>query len=301
MVHKSSLFEKFISRWRSPSGVKIERPDAGAATAAENRTEDAGPPLERMRPPAEIQPELAHGRKLSAKEEAALALGEGFKELSSLMRGVAVRLEDQGGHSAAMAHDLQQLPALGQAQLEAMRQLATLLDRQGEQNALVLRTLGELPAAVSGLQQALDRAATSDARTANTLTEFREHMHQIQGSMREMVGHSREHADSAQTLVREQNTQTLRLAETMAKEGGKHVEAVREAVGGLERSHQETSRRLEEQSERGIENLRAAHEDQSNRLHKMVHESAKWNRAVLVLLIMVFAALASIFVALLYR
>lgn len=311
-MKKSSLFDKFMQRWRPASGVRIEPQTRTTGTAAPgakaepvNRVSTPPPPVERVTPaappPATIQPEAAVGRKLSTKEEAAMALGEGFQELSSVMRGVTVRLEDQGGRVASMAHDMAMLPELGRAQLNALEQLLQKLDRQGASMEQVAERLADLPNAMSGLQGALDRVVASDERAATTLAEFRANMDRIQNSMQQMVENSRSQADSTANLVREQGAQSSRIAETVAREGTKQVEAVRGAVEDLNRTQQRAVDKLETTQSKALDGLRVAHEDQTNRLGKVAAESAKWNRAVLVLLIMVFAALASIFVVLLQK
>ena len=340
-VKKSSLFEKFMQRWRPASGVRVEpqarggieqqarggiEPQARGGTQPQARTtsstgstasaakldapnNEAGnrmpPPVERLvsasPPPATIQPEPAVGRKLSSKEEAAMAIGEGFDELSSIMRGVTVRLEDQGGRVANMAHDMAMLPELGRAQLNALEQLLLKLDRQGDSMEQVAQRLVELPNAMAGLQGALDRVVASDDRAAATLAEFRSNMDRIQSSMQQMVEGSRSQADSTAMLVREQGAQSARIAETVSREGTKQVEAVRGAVDDLNRTQQRAVDKLDATQAKALDGLRMAHEDQANRLGKVAAESSKWNRAVLVLLIMVFATLASIFVVLLQK
>ena len=317
-MKKSSLFEKFMQRWRPASGVRIDSPAArsssgqpqtrttgtAAASRTEQKTEPKAEPYNRVPPaatPAPIQPEPTVSRKLSTKEEAAMAMGEGFQELSSIMRGVTVRLEDQGGRVAGMAHDMAMLPELGRAQLNALEQLLARFDRQGASIEQVAQRLSDLPNAMSGLQGALDRVVAADERAAETLADFRANMDRIQGAMQQMVESSRTQADSTASLVREQSAQSTRIAEVVAKEGGTQVEAVRGAVEDLNKTQSRAVDRLESTQSKALDGLRMAHEDQSNRLGKVAAESAKWNRAVLVLLIMVFAALASIFVVLLQR
>ena len=58
-------------------------------------------------------------------------------------------------------------------------------------------------------------------------------------------------------------------------------------------------RKLESTTQEGLQALRWAQEDQATRMSKMVAESGKWNRAVLVMLVLSFAALVSIFAAIL--
>jgi hypothetical protein len=287
-VKKSTLFDKFMQRWRPASGVRIDTPARGGV---EPRI------TPKAAPPAELQPEPAPSRKLSPKDEAALALGEGFQELSSLMRGMTVRLEDQGGRVAGMSSDIAMLPELAKAQLDAFRQLADRLERQGESLSMVAHRLDGLPDAMQGLQGALDRVVASDARAAQTLTEFRDNMQQIQHSMAGMVESARTQADSAQQLVREQGGQADKIAETVARETGRQAESVRGAVDrfAVAQSHLETAQG------KALDGLRRAQEDQATRLVRAGEEGAKWSKAVVLLLVLVFVTLASMFVVMLTK
>ena len=62
--------------------------------------------------------------------------------------------------------------------------------------------------------------------------------------------------------------------------------------------HKESVEALESSTKEGLQALRWAQEDQSNRMAKLVSESTRWNRAVLVMGVFGLAALAAIFFAL---
>src|SRR5690606_38051483 len=87
--------------------------------------------------PARVAPEQVAGRKISQKEEAQLAISDGFKELTSLLRGMQHRVEDQGERFAQAADGIARLPALQASQLELLRGIADRLDRQNAQNDVV--------------------------------------------------------------------------------------------------------------------------------------------------------------------
>ena len=146
MVNKTSLLTKLRKRWKV--GGDPGRDGVGALPA---------------RP-------ATSSRKLSERQEALMALGEGFKELSNMMRGVQVRLEDQDGRMAEVADNTR-------GQLEVLKGLTGNLE--------------VLPDTMRELKKALERTAATDERTSRTLTEFQHHMDKIQGSMDQMVEHSR--------------------------------------------------------------------------------------------------------------
>ena len=289
MVKKSSLLEKLRSRWKPASGISVGRGSNGDTPVREgvNRVEAAALPAERV-------PEPVSGRKLSAKDDAVMAIGEGFKELASLMRGLQVRLEDQGGHVAGIDQHIVQLPALGQAQLDMLRAVAAQLEKQTTVSDAMLRTFGDLPRTLQGVQQALDRAAATDVRTAETLDEFRGTMDRISGAIGDMVDHSKIHAEAAWKLSRASTETAERVVEKVAQAQNEETAAVRSLLGDVGKTQREAITKLQTATEASLMSMRRSQEDQSAKLGKLVQESGKWNRAVVVLLVLSFTALASI-------
>jgi hypothetical protein len=217
-----------------------------------------------MHVPEEILPHSK--RKLSGSEDAAMKMSNSFSELSSLLRGVQVRMEDQGGRLDTMGHDLSKLPATAEAQLDVLKVLVTQLEKQNTMNATMVETFAGLPSVMKGVQESLAKTAATDARTAQTLDDFKSTMNRIHTSMGEMVDTTKVQADAAQSLAK---------------------------------NHSTTVARMESSTQEGLKALRWAQEDQANRMAKMVGENSRWNRAILVLMILSFAALVSIFGALL--
>ena len=202
-------------------------------------------------------------RKLSSKEEALMTMGEGFKELSNMMRGVQVRLEDQDGRMADVVENTR-------GQLEVLKGLSG--------------NLAMLPETVRELKKALDRSAATDERTSKTLSEFKGHMDKIQGSMDKMVENSRVQAQATRSLTdkreEQQRAQTTAMR-TMAKDlGATQTKAVEN---------------LQEANDKQLASLRMAQEDQSSRLLKLMTASSKWNRAMLVVMILVLGGMATLF------
>lgn len=277
MVKKSKFLDKIVNRFRG-GAVRVEeapasRASARAAGPAAQKQKKAQPERPRVTPdpavpvkhvPEEIIPRSK--RKLSTSEDAAMKMSDSFSELSSLLRGVQVRMEDQGGRLDGMGQDLSKLPATAEAQLDVLKMLVGQLEKQNTMNATMVETFSGLPEVMKGVQESLAKTAATDERTAQTLDEFKSTMNRIHSSMGDMVDTTKVQADAAQSLAKDHS----------------------QTVGKLEASTQE-----------GIRSLRLSQEDQANRMAKMVGENSRWNRAILVMMILSFAALVSIFGALL--
>ena len=149
MVKKTSILGKLKNRWKSPDPV---RSGGGRGVGPE--------PTPRITPEPAVAapPERVPNRKMSAQEDAVVALGEGFRELSSMVRGVQTRMEDQGERSEAVTESVKQLPALGQAQLDLLRQMAAQMEQQNQASGKMMTALGTLPELLDGVRTALDRA-----------------------------------------------------------------------------------------------------------------------------------------------
>ncbi|MBI5849801.1 MAG: hypothetical protein HZB39_01985 [Planctomycetes bacterium] len=271
MVKKSSFLEKLKNRLRSHDVRVAPAEDfTDAARSGEPQSGEVGSRLEAV--PTVRENESVSGRKLSPKEEATLAVQDGFRELNGLLRGMQTRVEEQGERFVRAADGLVRLPELGEFQLQALRRIAEQIEEQGRQNAVVVQSLGDLPRLLGTVRDALDRAATVDERTAGTLDEFRAHMARIQGGMERMVDHSRQHVESARSIATGRDAELRQLQES-----------TKSAVSNVEKAQQS-----------GLRSLREAHEDQANRLRKLVEESTRRSRAMLVLLGLVLVALLAI-------
>jgi len=327
VVKKTSLLNKLVGRWRTSAVEVHEGTRANADSASVNRVSASRTPVPARRP---VEPEVAEvvaqtlaerasGRKLSVKEEALLTMDGGLKELASLMRGVQVRLDAEGAQVGELASDIKLLPALGQAQLDALRAVAGQLEQQGRTSERMLQAMADLPATLAGLKSTLDRVVATDERTAGTLAEFRTAMDAIHGAMRETVDHSRAQAERTESALRAQDGRAERAvqslehivradreraerltgsieqvmgsqreqAETIARSMESAVASavqgatrdggeLREAVKGLQRSHEDAAKAL-----------RLAHEDQTTRLQRIVEEGQRGSRSLLVVLVLI--------------
>ncbi len=256
---------------------EVKAPRARVAPAKAPKTSE--PKAEIRSLAAGPRGERVSSRKLAAKEEAVLALGEGFQELSSLMRGVQTRLDGQGTQMGEVADGLRQLPAVQQAQLEALQGLASHLERQNTLGVQVADSLKGLPQMMTGVQAALERAASADERTAKTMGEFQNTMNRIHQSMGLMVQDSKSQADAVQKIAGK--TEEARAEEQ---------EHMRGMVADLRQSTSES-----------VTALRSAQEDQSTRLQKAVEENGKWSQAVLVLLAITVVGLLAVLGVVLFK
>ena len=268
MVKKSSILNKIVNRFRHGS-VHVEevQETRGAAARPERaRSDSASQNRVSHLQPEEVVPESK--RRLSPQEDAKLAMTKGLAELSGLLRGVQSRMEDQGARLDTMGADLAKLPGTADAQLRVLQALVSQLEKQNQMNASMVETFSGLPEVMKGVQESLARSAATDERTAQTLDQFKSTMGRIEDSMGEMVGTSKRQAEAAVTMVDE---------------------------------HRESVEHLENSTKEGLQALRWAQEDQSNRMAKLVNESSRFNRAILVLGILGLAGLVAIFFALLGR
>ena len=299
MVNKGTFFQRLKDRWGSGSGVRVEKPASGNGSSGSSTSGKpagnaagglAGKPLatasriepERVQPSSSsridssgmdgngssravsstFQPaEVRSTRKMSDREEAMLAVGQHFQELTALMRGTQAANDEK---LQKIVDATSSIPVLGQQQLETLKVLSQQMEKQNELGVQLSATMTRLPNLLENVEKALDRAAKTDERTAATVLEFQSTMDRIHSSMDKMVAHSGDQAKAAQQLAERRNDELKGLATDMAK-------AQAGAVDELKRTTDE-----------GLQQLRRTHEDQSNRLQKVVQEHAGWNRAVLV-------------------
>ncbi|MCB9886985.1 MAG: hypothetical protein H6838_15950 [Planctomycetes bacterium] len=201
---------------------------------------------------------------MTEREEAMLALGTHFQELTALVRGTHARTDEQMQKLVAATEALSALPGAAQQQVDLLRTMGAQLEKQnalGEQVATTLRTL---PTLLQNVESALARAAATDERTSATVKEFHATMDRIHGSMQKMVEHSGEQAKAAKDLAANRQGEFTELA------------------AGIERAQQAAASELQRTTDESLASLRRTHEDQSNRLQRVVQEHAGWNRAVLV-------------------
>ena len=282
MVKKSSIFARLKERWRSGSGMRVEPMRRGGeeVRAPVNRVPNGNGGRELQ---AGSPGELRSSRKLSEREEASVALSQHFQDIGALLRGVQSRMDKNHDRLDVVADSLGKLPAVSQQQLAMLQQMASHVERQNAVGENLARTLTGLPDLLKNVEQALQRAASTDERTASTVREFQANMERIQTQMGKMVEHSAESAAATRNLAERREQSWTELATNL-------TEGQQKAVAELQKANTE-----------GLASLRRSNEDQSTRLHKVVEEHAGWNRAVLAVLGIVLLGMVSILVVLLVR
>lgn len=216
-------------------------------------------------------------RRLTPQEDASLAMRDGFQELGSLLRGMQSRIDNQGEQLAKTMENVNQLPAIGQQQLETLRRLADRFDRQSEQSAVLARSLGDLPQTLKAVQQSLDRAAATDERQAKSLDEFRSNMSRINDSMSKMVDHSKSESAAARAMVESERKALSQSIDSLSKQ---QKSATEDAATRLGAAH-----------DSGVKALTKIQQQQAQRLEQLVESGSKTNRWVVTLLALVFVAL----------
>ncbi|MGE3175283.1 MAG: hypothetical protein AB7O97_21845 [Planctomycetota bacterium] len=259
MVKKGSILSRLADRFRTGPGVKVEDGGRGdvrdAARAQVSRME------RRDLPTAGAPAEARSTRKLSEREDAMVALGGHFQELATLLRGVHTRMDGQLGRLVETATSLQQLPALQNQQMDLLRGMSGQLEKQNQLGEQIAQTLHGLPKLLTSVETALQRAAQSDERTSATMREFQGTMDRIHLAMGRMVEHSEQQAKATQSLAKSRE------------------ESVTQLTAGIEKSQREAVQQLRAAADESMQALRRSNEDQSNRLQRVVQDSAglqKW-------------------------
>ena len=291
MVKQASFFQRLKERWGSSSRVRVDRGLSSAPVTGGSRpnggssnggSPNGGSPNGGSRPAAAPRPspapapapavervpvgrELAEGppaerrssRKLSEREEAMLALNSQFQELTALLRGSSDRVDDKLGKLVTATGALSALPAINEQQLAALKSISVHMEKQNALGEQMAASVTKLPAMLESVEKALARAAATDERTAATVREFHTTMDRIHSAMNQQVA-------ATQQLVERKDNAMLDIAK------------------GIETSQENALGKLRETTDESLKSLRRTHEDQSNRLHKVVEQNATWNRAVLI-------------------
>lgn len=288
MVKQGSFFQRLKERWSSGSGVRVDARNGGASKVP--IAGRPGAPAQRVEPeravvrePAPEPIEARSSRKMSDREEAMLALGTHFQELTALLRGSQARVDGQLDKLVGATSALVQLPAISQQQLDTLRALSAQMERQNALGEQLSTTMTRLPNLLQNVETALARAAATDERTAATVREFQATMDRIHGAMGQMVQQGEQHVRTAQNLAERRDEELKGLAE------------------GIQKSQQSAVKELARATDEGMQTLRRSHEDQSNRLQRVVQEHAGWNRAVLVGIGLVVLGIGAVLVLLVVR
>jgi chromosome segregation ATPase len=173
------------------------------------------------------------------------------------------RIDDQLARLVASTSALPQLPTLSQQHLEALRTLAAQMERQNVLGEQLAHAMARLPGMLESVEHALARAAAADERTSAVVRDFQGTLDRVQDAMGRMVAHGEQHVLAAQGLVARRDQEFMDLTE------------------GIQVTQLRAADELHRAAADGMQSLRQSHEDQSNRLQRIVQESAAGNRAVL--------------------
>lgn len=230
------------------------------------------------KPQAEKAPEAPSAQKPSTgssisrvisgkgREDAAVALKDGFRELGSLLQGIHQRMDEQGQQSSKLNEKFIGLPDMAKAQVDFMSKVSEQLIEQKEKTGELLDKLSDLPTLLDGIHKTLERQAAVEERTEKNLRDFRSTMDRIHNSVGELTAQS-------------QN-------------------AVTKTAESFERTNSRTTRAFEETQKQAYDTFRQSQEQSLNQLTKIVEKSSKSNRGIAVMLGLVFVAIVVLTVVL---
>ncbi len=229
------------------------RPRPGSPELSETAGNDSGNGKE------ESTSLLKRGRK----EEAMVALTEGFKDLSELLTGIRDRMEEQGRRAGDLNEKVADLPTLAKAQVDFMTAISKTLEQQNRKTGELVQRLGNLPDLLEGIHKTLEKQVAAEERSEKTMQDFRSTMDRIHSSIGKL---SKENSD-----------------------------AVKEATTSLERTHERTTRVFEKTQTQAYAAFEKAQKAHLAQLKSLMERSARMNRTIVVLLAIVFAGLAALF------
>ena len=160
------------------------------------------------------------------KDEAIHAIGESFRELTSLLGSVSDRLDRQDSRGVDLAEQLKELPDY----------LQTLPRLHEEQNR-ALRSLGE---SVSGAGQALHAISEH-------VTEGTEAVHSVAAAMTRIPEEMREHAQAQEEAIRKVATAQHQTAKVLHHGHQKSLQLFHQATQKTLQTVQKSSRRQQKQ------------------------------------------------------
>ncbi|MFQ5507295.1 MAG: hypothetical protein ACE5F1_21215, partial [Planctomycetota bacterium] len=196
------------------------------------------------------------------KEAAALALTEGFHDLSSLLKGIQERMDGQDQRSAGLNEKFSELPAMAKAQVEFMGSISQQMLVQKEKTTELLTKLGGLPELLEGIHTALQKQAANEERTEKTLSEFRQTMNRMH--------------DSMTTLTRE------------------NQDAVKESTQSLERVHTRTTRVFEDSQRQALDRFEKVQSTQLEQITKLMDRARNTNRGIGLMLFLMLGAIVAL-------
>lgn len=329
MVKKTSLLDKLVGRWRtSPVEVHEGRMTgggaAGAAAAAlkpEVAEVLAQPVVERSTRKLGVKEEALITLDGGLKELANLMRGvqvrldaEGARvhDMANDVRALPALAQTQIEVLRALATQVQQQGQVGERLLQAigglpgtLEGLRASIDKLTALDERTATTLTEFRGAMDAIEASMrEMVGHSRAQAENTeklvrsqdaraerLAESMAHIARAEQEKSERFAQALERTVGSQKEHAEKLARSMESAISMAVQGAtRDGTELREAVQGLQRSHEAT-----------VKGLRLAQEDQATRLQRMVEEQKRGSRALLGVLVALLVAVLAIGGVLLVR
>ncbi len=197
-----------------------------------------------------------------SREDAAMALTDGFRELGSLLQGIHRRMDDQSRQATSLNDKFVGLPDMAKAQVDFMAKVSQQLVDQREKTGELLDKLSGLPALLDGIHKTLERQAAVEERTEKNLRDFRSTMDRIHNSIGELQSQSQA--------------------------------AMTKATETFERTNGRTTRVFEETQKQAYETFQKSQEQGLAQLAKIVEKSGKASRGVTIMMVLLLLSVAAL-------
>jgi chromosome segregation ATPase len=250
---------------KAPAGKsELKKPATGSTTAASSKAQEPKAPEPKVEKKVEV--EMSPVRKVlgGKKEEAMQALTDGFQNLSRLLEGIQGNLTSQGDRADDLNKKVADLPVLAKAQVDFLTKVSGQLETQTARTGELLSKLSGLPNLLDGIHKTLEKQVAAEERSEKTLHDFRKTMNNIH--------------DSIGNLTRENS------------------KALKASTESLERTNKRTTQTFEKTQTQAYASFEKAQKANLTQLSAIMERSTKMNRTMIVLLAVLFAGLAVLFV-----
>ena len=270
---------------KPPAGAKLgaDRMNPKASPASSKANPEAKkpvavppPPPKATEPKVEKVEKKESGKKVEVetspvrkvlggkKEEAMQALTDGFQNLSRLLEGIQGNLTSQGKRADDLNEKVTDLPVLAKAQVDFLTKVSGQLETQTARTGELLSKLSGLPNLLDGIHKTLEKQVAAEERSEKTLQDFRKTMNNIH--------------DSIGDLTRENS------------------KALKASTESLERTNKRTAQAFEKTQTQAYASFEKAQKANLTQFSAIMERSTKMNRTMIVLLAVLFAGLAVLFV-----
>ncbi|GEM_PF-3183682 len=249
-----------------PPSIPSAKTEAGKPPMGSPSPETSASKASKPRVEKKVEVETSPVRKVlgGKKEEAMQALTDGFQNLSRLLEGIQGNLDSQGKRADHLNEKVSDLPVLAKAQVDFLTKVSGQLETQTARTGELLSKLSGLPDLLDGIHKTLEKQVAAEERSEKTLQDFRKTMNNIH--------------DSIGDLTRENS------------------KALKASTESLERTHKRTTQAFEKTQNQAYASFEKAQKANLHQLSAIMERSTKMNRTMIVLLAVLFAGLAVLFV-----